>query len=252
MEALDRHRLITQRLRVEGTASVVELAAELATSEVTVRRDLAELERLGALRRTRGGAENLLLRSEESPYGFRLMVAAAAKERIAAAAAERIQDGEAVVIDAGTTGLATARAVAGRALTVMPLGVQQVEVLASSSSTRLLMPGGSVRRGEGSVVGPIAERTLSAYRFDTFLLTCCGVSADSGVTAFDVEDASVKQIAAHRSGRVIALADGSKFSITAMAQVIDANELTMLITDESAPDRQLRRLEDQGVEVVRV
>lgn len=252
MEATSRHQLIVERLRRDGTVSVADLADQFETSGVTIRRDLDELERLGVLRRTRGGAENLLLRSEEMPYRFRANLAAAAKQRIAAAASSLIRDGEVVAVDSGTTGLAAARALAGRSLTVMPLSVQEIQVLADSPTVRMLMPGGEARPGEGSVVGPVAERTLSAYRFDTFLMTCCGVSAQAGVTAFDVQDAAVKQQAARQSARIIALADGSKLSVTAMAQVLDAAEITTLVTDAGASQRRLDELAEAGVEIVRV
>ncbi len=252
MEAIERHQLIAERVRLQGTATVAELADELATSAVTVRRDLADLEKLGVLRRTRGGAENALLRAEEFPYAFRAMTSSAAKDRIAAAAAELIRDGEAVVVDSGTTGLAAARALADRTLTVLPLSVQQIGILATSERIRLLLPGGEVRPGEGSVVGPLAERTLSAYRFDTFLMTVCGVSAEAGVTAYDVQDAAVKQTAAQQSARVIAIADGSKLTVTAMAHVLDVAEITTLITDATAPARPVDLLQRAGVDVVRV
>lgn len=252
VETAERQRAIVEVLRAEDFASVATLAASLGTSEVTVRRDLTELEALGVLRRTRGGARNLLLRGEEAPYRFREIVAHAEKQRIAAAAAGMIRDGEVVAIDSGTTGLEMARALAGRNITVMPLGAQQIAPLLAAGTTRVLMPGGQIRGDEGSVVGPIAERTLAAYRFDTFLLTTCGISAEQGVTAYDTQDAAVKQTAALVSARVIALADATKFTAVAMAHVLEARDLAAVVSDAGMPAAQVDRFTELGVEVRRV
>jgi DeoR/GlpR family transcriptional regulator of sugar metabolism len=252
METIERHGLIIDELRSRGEVGVAEFAKLLGTSEVTVRRDLAELETLGVLQRTHGGAQNLLLRGEEVPYRFRGLQAVDQKERIAAAATAMVRDGEAVVLDGGTTGLPAAKALASRPVTVLPLSVQEIAAIGDSSTARLLLAGGQVRRGEGSIVGTLAERSIGSLRFDTYLLTCCGLNARAGVTAFDVQDAAVKQAAIASSSRVIAMVDGSKFSVTAMAVVCGIDRLTTVVTDEHAPDVEVRWLKESGVEVVRV
>jgi DeoR/GlpR family transcriptional regulator of sugar metabolism len=252
METIERHGLIIDQLRRRGEVGVAEFARLLGASEVTVRRDLAELESLGVLQRTHGGAQNLLLRGEEVPYRFRGLHAVDKKERIAAAATAMVRDGEAVVLDSGTTGLPAAKALATRQVTVLPLSVQEITALGDSSTAKLLLSGGTVRPGEGSIVGTLAERAIGSLRFDTYLLTCCGLNARAGVTAFDLQDAAVKQAAIASSSRVIAMVDGSKFSVTAMAVVCSIDRLTTVVTDKDAPDDEVRRLHESGVEVVRV
>jgi len=56
MLAPERHELILRSLRRHGRLRVAELAAELGVSAITVRRDLAELDSAGLLRRVHGGA----------------------------------------------------------------------------------------------------------------------------------------------------------------------------------------------------
>jgi DeoR/GlpR family transcriptional regulator of sugar metabolism len=87
-------------------------------------------------------------------------------------AAELIRDGEAVVVDSGTSGLAAARALADRQLSVMPLSLHSAVVLSVSSSVNMLLSRGATRFGEGAIVGPLAEASLAALRFDTVLLPC--------------------------------------------------------------------------------
>ncbi len=249
MSTESRHSEIVAALQREGQVGVAALAARLATSEVTIRRDLDQLAAAGVLRRIRGGATSLMMRGEERPFAMRGIEATVAKDRIGRSVAGLIRDGEAVVLDSGTTGLAAARALAPQRLTVMPLSLQAAVILAASPSISLLLPGGTVRFGEQSLVGPLAEAGLAGLRFDTAILTCCGFSPDVGVTAYDLQDAAVKRTAISAAARTILILDSSKFGRTAMAVVCPTTAIDIVITDTAAPDAAIRRLRELGTEV---
>lgn len=250
MDMPGRQGRIVDRLRRTGRVEVAALAEDLATSEVTVRRDLDLLAETGVLRRVRGGAVSLLVRGAELPFAMREVESAGAKDRIGAAAAALLSDGEAVALDSGTSGLAVARALVGRRLTVMPLSLHAAGMLSASSAVTLLLPGGTARFGEGSLVGPTTEANLAALRFDTTVLTCCGLSLSAGVTAHDVQDAAVKRAAIASAARVVLVAEGTKFARTALAVVCQASRVDVLVTDASAPADALEQLRDVGVQVV--
>ena len=250
MATTSRHEQIIDRLREHGRVDVAELAVELQTSEVTIRRDLEQLAEAGVLRRVRGGAVSLMLRGEEQPFALRELQDRNAKQRIAARAAALIADGEAIVIDSGTTGVAVAAALASRRLTAMPLSLPAARALADSSSVELVLPGGTVRHGEGSFVGAMTEAGLRALRFDTAVLSCCGLSAGV-VTAFDLEDAAVKRAAIASAARVMLVAEGAKFARTALAVVAPLTDVDVLLTDGDAPEEALADLRQAGVEVHR-
>ncbi|MFG1792118.1 DeoR/GlpR family DNA-binding transcription regulator [Nocardia sp. NPDC049149] len=247
--AEDRHAEIVRALKASESVTVAELARALQTSEVTVRRDLAELEQTGVLRRVRGGAVSTMLRGEEMPFAMREMEQSAAKARIAAAAVGLIAEGESVVLDSGTTGLAAAHELCARRVTVVPLAVNSMVVLASAPSVTLLLPGGTVRKGESSLVGPMAEQNISMLRLDTMLMTCCGLSPRGGITAHDLQDAAVKRAAAAASARTIAMIDSSKFARTALAVVCATAEIDVVVTDVDAPEDAVATLRADGIEV---
>ncbi|MFE5642109.1 DeoR/GlpR family DNA-binding transcription regulator [Rhodococcus sp. NPDC056516] len=241
---------IVRALKGSESVSVADLARDLNTSEVTIRRDLAELETAGVLRRVRGGAVSAVLRGDELPFVLREMEGVAEKARIASAAVNLIADGEAVLLDSGTTGLAAAHELSSRNVTVMPLAAHAIPVLMEAATVRLLLPGGTVRSGETSVVGPMVEQNLATLRFDTVLLTCCGLSRTSGVTAYDMQDAAVKRAALTSSTRVIAVADSSKFTRTALAVVCALDRIDVLVTDVGAPQDVVAELRDEGIQVL--
>lgn len=234
-------------LRVSDTVSVAELAVEHAVSEMTIRRDLDELARQGVVRRVRGGAVSLLLRGEEPPFGVREREAVEAKRRIAAEVAELLVDGEAVLLDGGTTGLEIARAIRDRRMTVLPLSLQSAHELGTAPRIRLVLPGGEVRPGELSFTGPLAENAIRSLRFDTAIIGCCGLSARHGLTAHDLADVAIKQAAVASATRVIAATDSGKFTRTAFGAVCPIDHLDMVVTDTALPPAEHDSLTAAGV-----
>jgi DeoR/GlpR family transcriptional regulator of sugar metabolism len=214
---------------------------------MTVRRDIDALERDGVVRRVHGGAVAFSLRGDEVPYSVRTFEAVEAKERIATAVGALIADGETVVLDCGTTTAEVGRALRGRAVTIMPLGLRTLIDLAFDDQVRLITPGGDVRSGELVVTGDLAEVAFERLRFDTFVLGCCGLSERDGVTTHVPADARIKRAAIASSGRTILVGDASKLGEVAFGKVCDLNALERLVTD--ATPTQTSALELAGLTI---
>lgn len=252
MSGQARHELILELLHRDGHVEVSHLAETFATSEVTIRRDLDHLARVGVLRRVHGGAESALLRGEGMPFVMRELDAATIKAHMATAVSELLVDGEAVALDSGTSGEAVARALTSRRLTIMPFSLQAIAVLAGSGSVSLLLPGGSVRAEEGAIVGPLAEAALTSLRFDTAIISPCAASVADGLMAFDLQDAAIKRGMIAAARRVVLVAEGAKFSRSAMAIICPLERIDILVTDESAPIAVLDAVREAGGVVVTV
>jgi len=247
----DRHRRILDAVQQAGQLGVTQLAELTGTSEMTVRRDLEQLADQGMLERYRGGARSLTLRGEEPPFTVRMHESREAKRRIAEAVADLIADGEAVVLDSGTTCLEVARLLASRRLTVMPLSMHAANALTGAARLRLLLPGGEPRPEELALTGPLAQASLAALRFDTAILGCCGLTA-AGLTAHDLADAAIKQAIIASAHRVIAVADPAKLSRTALAFVAPVSALGMVVTTDDAAEEDTNALAAAGTIVRRV
>ncbi|WP_089106166.1 DeoR/GlpR family DNA-binding transcription regulator [Streptomyces hyaluromycini] len=244
MTNTDRHGLIAQALRESGSATVQDLAELTGASEMTIRRDLDTLAAQGVLERVRGGARTLLLRGEEPPFALRAREAVEAKRRIAAEVSSLITDGETVLLDSGTTCLEVARHLRQRPVTVMPLSLQAIHLFGETPGPATLMvPGGRPRAAEGALTGPLTLASLSALRFDTAVIGCCGVSAAEGLTAYDLDDAAVKKAGIASARRIIGAADGSKLGRTAYAYVGPSALLHTLVTDSTAPAEEVAAFE---------
>ncbi|MEW2359904.1 DeoR/GlpR family DNA-binding transcription regulator [Spirillospora sp. NPDC029432] len=249
MESSERMAALIERLRTTEHVTVTDLAGETGASEMTIRRDLDQLAERGVLRRVRGGAVSLLLRGEALPFAVREHEAAEAKERIAAAMGDALTDGEAVVLDCGTTTLTVARAIAGRRLTVVPLDLHGANALSGAPGIRLLVPGGRTTPGALAFTGPLTEASLASLRVDTAVIGVCGLSAEHGLTAHELEEVPVKRAAIAAARRTVAVCDGGKFGRTGLGLVCPVTALDMVITDRSAPGAAVARLRDAGVEV---
>ena len=249
MDANERLGALVELLQRDGRVEVSNVAEAFGTAEMTIRRDLDRMVAMGMARRVRGGAISQLMRGEELPFAMRAIKRTDAKTRIGAAVAEVLRDGEAVLLDSGSTAIKVAEALGGRRLTIMPMSLHIAQVLSASDSVRMLMPGGEIRPGELAMVGPLALASISALRFDTVVMGCCGLS-NGRVTAHDLGDAGVKQAMVGSSARVILAADGSKFRQTAMAVVCDASEVDMVVTDSDAPADDVDGLRAAGIEVL--
>jgi len=248
VDATARLSTLVEILQRDGRLDVGEMAASFGAAEMTIRRDLDRIVAMGMARRVRGGAISLLMRGEELPFAMRVLERAEAKGRIATAVAEVLRDGEAILLDSGTTAVLVGSQLAGRRLTVMPMSLHAASVMSASESIRLLMPGGQTRPGELAMVGPLALASISALRFDTTVLTCCGLAAGR-VTTHNLGDAEVKQAMIGSAARVILAADSSKFQQTAMAVVCPATDADMIITDTAAPADAVDSLQAAGLEV---
>lgn len=231
MQAEERQQTILQVLDARGQVTIADLSARFSVSEMTIRRDLAQLETEGLLRRTHGGAVRTASGSFEPPFAMRARLNQDAKRAIAANVAGRLADGQTLILDGGSTGTAIAEAIAGRSLTVCALNMRVAEILISSPNTRVMIPGGFIRHGELSLTGPAAERTLADHRFDTYVMTVSAIDAAAGLTEWNIDDAAIKRAALASSARCIVACDSSKFGQTAFARIAPLAAADLIVTD---------------------
>jgi DeoR family transcriptional regulator, aga operon transcriptional repressor len=250
--AVDRRHRILERVAEQQTIHIAELAAELAVSEMTIRRDITRLERSGFLRRTYGGATAHLTRSMELLFNARALENAPAKRLIAMRAADALglESVSTMFIGIGSTTEQFALFLPAREDLTVITGYLTVASLLGTRKGRVIVLGGSVLTDELACVGPVAATTVRRYHADLAVLGAAGLDARTGITELDDQVAEVQRLMIDNSERVAILADGSKLGQTTMATVAPAERIAMLITDSSAPSQQLIELEALGIEIV--
>lgn len=230
----ERKRTIVRQVTERDGCSVATLAEELGFSKATIRRDLQALESEGRVERSHGGAVPVSSVGRERSYDQREVGRLEAKQAIAGRASEEIRDGHVVCFDAGTTTTEVARAAPDSGY----VGVTNMPELAlelADSDVDVKMTGGTMRARSHALVGPAAESFLGQRNFDLLFLGTNGVTADTGLTTPDEDEAAVKRQMVENAGRVVLVADSTKFGERSFVSVADPSDIDLFVTDEPLP-----------------
>ncbi|MFD6417764.1 DeoR/GlpR family DNA-binding transcription regulator [Streptomyces sp. NPDC060194] len=255
MFAAERRQLILEMVRANGAVSLRELARVVQTSEVTVRRDVRALEAEGLLDRRHGGAVLPGGFTRESGFPQKSHLATAEKTAIADLAAGLVEEGEAIVVGAGTTTQELARRLARvPGLTVVTNSLLVAQALAHANRVEVVMTGGTLRGSNYALVGSGAEQSLHGLRVSRAFLSGSGLTAERGLSTSNMLSASVDRALVQAAAEVVVLADHGKLGTDTMFQTVPTELITRLVTDEPAPHderaaTELQALADQGVEI---
>jgi DeoR family fructose operon transcriptional repressor len=191
--AEERKQYILAALQRAPSIRAVDLGRCLSTSLASIRRDLADLERSGLLKRTHGGAVSKGLAAFEPSLVQREDRFQAEKAAIAVRAASLVQPGDTIFLDAGSTTREIARELRMlRNLTVVTNALSVASEL-GSTDLEIILTGGHLRRGVLSQIGPIADQAIAGLHVDELFLAATGVDLAKGVTTPNIGEARTKR-----------------------------------------------------------
>jgi DeoR/GlpR family transcriptional regulator of sugar metabolism len=245
----ERRQVILERLRSEGRVVAAELCTSLECSPDTVRRDLRELAEAGLLRRVHGGALPATVGARE--YAVRREQAPAAKAAIARATSRLFRDGQVILLDAGTTTLEVARHLPPELeATVITNSPPIAVALAEHPDVDVSVLGGMLDKNAQALVGAATIEALRAVRADVLVLGVCSLHPEVGITVLELEESYVKRAMIANAAEVVAVSSADKLGSAAPFVVAPLDELTQLVTEESAPAEQVAEYRALGIEVV--
>ncbi|WP_115720496.1 DeoR/GlpR family DNA-binding transcription regulator [Gallaecimonas mangrovi] len=241
-----RHTLL-QLLAEQGQVSVEQLAAYFATSEVTIRKDLAELERNGLLLRRYGGA--VPLPSELTQAASDVEVSKR-KQTIGALAASCIRDHNRIIMDFGSTTAAMVPHLNDkRGLVVMTNSLTLAQALRDlENEPTLLMTGGTWDPHTEAFQGQVAELVLRSYDFDQLFIGCDGIDPARGTTTFN-ELLGLSRVMSEVAREVIVVAEADKLGRKIPNLELPWAAVSTLITDDRLDVAAKAQIEAQGVQV---
>ncbi|WP_125703237.1 DeoR/GlpR family DNA-binding transcription regulator [Lacticaseibacillus daqingensis] len=213
----ERQRYIKTALTQQPIVTAKDLMTALQASESTIRRDLAELEASGVLRRIHGGAERLSQPQSEPSVQEKATQALQEKQWIAQAAAAMIAPHSTLFLDAGTTTAQLIPLLQDLAVTVVTTGVDNASQLADYGIPTH-MPGGRIKAATKATVGASTVAALETLHFDIAFIGTNGVHPKFGLTTPDAEEAQVKRAVIAHARQTVILADPAKFGQVSFAQ----------------------------------
>jgi DeoR family transcriptional regulator, fructose operon transcriptional repressor len=238
----DRRKQVLELVKGRGFITLTDLARELGVSESTARRDLDHWEGRGVLKRVHGGAM-----SAEDGQGLPALEArantqVAEKRQIARAAADRVRDGEAILLDGGTTTLELARLLVGRPLQVVTNSLPIANLFANSRETELVMLGGYIYPSTGVALGPLTIQMVKGLHVQQAFLSVAGITAKGLFNSNPLLVETERQMM-RLADEVTVLADHTKVGRQALAFLCAISAIDTFIIDHnlSATQRKLLR-----------
>jgi len=250
MRAPPRQLRIRQLLEADGFVDLPTLCRELDSSESTVRRDLTALQHAGILERVHGGAKALrsaLARGDDFAGHARRM--REEKRRIAAATAGLIEDGQTLILDAGSTVAVVARELLERSLHVVTNSLPIADVLAEARGIDVTLTGGQLDPAFGVVLGPLCEQMLGSLAVDVAVMGIGGVT-ENGLSNSNplVVGSERKMIEVAR--KVVIVADHTKFGRGSLVPLAPLDVVDVVVSDSGLDPAHRDQLRSHGIEVL--
>lgn len=244
---LDQRRdNILEILQVKGFASVQDLMDQLGASESTVRRDLEYLDRIGQIRRTRGGAA--YVGESLTAFDDRRNRALNQKQAIGRAAAQFIQSGETILLDGGTTTLEVARHLAGKTLQVVTNSLPIVNQLVAVADIELVYLGGYLYPKTGVALGSLTITALKQIHARRLIMSTGGITQAGLFNSNSLLVETEREMIAV-ADEVIVVADSSKFGHSELAHLCELDRVDRLVVDAGITDEWKTIVASHGIEL---
>src|SRR6266446_3422620 len=242
-----RRQQMLNLLEETGTLNVGELADRFGVSLVTIRKDLDELGAEGLLERTFGGA--VFTHRSRFNRSFLQLALEHRQEKlaIAAAALEYVQDGDTIILDAGTTTLALAQLLKEHVKSAFVITCSVPAALElSSAGYDILLLGGIVRNKSLALLGRETLTILERYRADKAFLGSSGFTAKRGHSTPNPDDAQIKEAIMRATDETYVLVDSSKYGHDCLTSFARLRDVDLTITDSHLSRQKAAILEAAG------
>lgn len=249
----ERRKRILDYITENQKADIRELSELLDATEITIRRDLIELEKTKVLIRTHGGAilneQKKAVWQTTSIYN-RLERNKEQKERIAQFAASLIGDGESILIDGGSSTQILAPMIKNRRNMLFVTNSPDIaDILLEGPDNRVIHIGGELTKDTHLTIGPDAEDNIRKYYVDKCITGVSGLDAEEGCYAAIPAEASMKRTMVSHARETILLVDSSKFSRKAFCLAFPVSDVNTIITDSNTPKEIIERLRERNIRV---
>jgi DeoR family ulaG and ulaABCDEF operon transcriptional repressor len=253
MHERERHRIILSLVQERPVATIQDLMELTEASEATIRRDISALHVQGRLRRVRGGAE-ALHPQQISPLAakpFRVSEGenTAKKRAIAREAVALCSDGDAIIINGGTTTFQMVHYLSTRRMQVFTNSFAIAEHLIKHSKNQVMLPGGSVYRDQSIILSPFDNDVTRNFYARRMFMGAQGVGT-LGVMEQDALIIQAEQKLINQADELVLVVDSTKFQRRSSLILCPLNRVSTLITDDGIPDQARAMIEDAGIKLI--
>jgi DeoR family fructose operon transcriptional repressor len=249
----ERKLRIVEFVRQYRIATVAKLAKEFGVHEATIRRDLAEIEQEGHLKRTHGGVIVEQWTHDEPSFNERSNYQLEQKMRIGKMAASLVEDGEHIIIDSGTTTLHIARNLVHRSgITVVTNDMNIAAELKEAPGIKVIVTGGELYPSSYMLNGMFTDHVLKSLHVEKAFLGIPAIHPIHGLMHPEAQLVQAKQEMIKAAQEIIVVADDSKIGKLSLHTVAPNSSIHTLITGTGTPEYDMKQFRDNGVNVITV
>lgn len=235
----DRIEKLNNYVQLNGEVKLKELEKIFPdVSSMTLRRDLAQLEKQGLVLRVRSGAVSVdsIKGSKEVRYNLRAEENIEAKEIVAKKAVELIEQGRSLYLDSGSTIMCLAEILPNEHLSILTSGPNIGIEVAKKTNPSIMLIGGQLNRNNISVSGMGAIEFVKLVNIDVAFMATSGFSLEAGLTSGDYNECELKKYVIQKAKKVVVLMDSSKINKNMPYTFAGLKEIDVLVTDKKLPD----------------
>lgn len=253
MHESERHLIILSVLQERPLATVRELVDLTQSSEATIRRDISALDRQQKLRKMRGGAEAINPRVIPGlagrPFEFNKSRHVGKKRAIARAAVDMCKDGEAIIVNGGTTTFQMVHYLTPRHLQVFTNSFPIAEHLLNQSQNTVIVPGGTIYREQNIILSPFEHDGSKHFHAKKIFMGAQGVG-HMGIMEADSLVVQAEEKLMGQADELILLVDSTKFQKRSSLVLCPLERASIIITDDGITPEAQRMVEDAGIRLV--
>ncbi|MEX3007648.1 DeoR/GlpR family DNA-binding transcription regulator [Hoeflea sp. TYP-13] len=253
MHEKERHRIILSAVQEKPVVTVQEMVELTDSSEATIRRDIAGLHVQKKLRRVRGGAESMhppqFVGLAGRPFSVNETINIAQKRAIAMKAVELCDDGDAIIINGGTTTFQMVHPLATKRMQVFTNSFPIAEHLLKHSKNTIMLSGGAIYREQNIILSPFDNDVTRNFYAKRMFMGAQGLGP-LGLMEADPLLIQAEQKLIDQADELVVLVDSSKFSKRSSLILCPLERISTVITDDGIDDKSARMLEAAGVDLI--
>lgn len=246
-----RKKIILDILNEQEIITISDIVKRCNVSEITIRRDLINIEQEGLLVRTHGGAIKPKNSNQLFTYNIKVNQNSLEKEAICKTAAKFINENDIIFIDCGTTLFHLAKYIKKiKSLIVITTSLPMISELLDFPNIKLIVIGGEVDLPRKAIYGPVAADTINLYHADKAFVGADGISLKNGLTSYDEKEANITLRMIENSSEVFLLCDSSKIEKNSFFKFAPFSKVNHLITNNDIAPLYLKEYREAGIHII--
>ena len=244
---------IAELLNKRGKLTLEQLEEAFPqVSQMTLRRDLFQLEEEGKIIRVRGGAMSVheVQKNSGEPYTKKTTIHTDEKIVIANKAAELIDEGASIFIDGGSTALYLAKEMPDIVCNVFTNGLAVATELAKKKNVVVNLLGGQLIKDNLSTASSFSSLYFTDTNFELAIISAAAFTPENGFSCNSQVEAELLRVICKKAKFLYMMLDSSKIGKIKPYTFVRPEDINVLITDDEFPDALKEQFKAMNIVVI--